>query len=83
MPTDEWKLSRSRETVMLCRCRLFDQLCAASSSRSAVLAPESSPPHARLGQRRSPRPPPLPRSLCADHDGSSLHAKVLVPAGEP
>jgi len=28
------------------------------------------------------RPPPLPGSPCADRDGFSLHAKVLVPAGE-
>jgi hypothetical protein len=38
---------------------LFDQLCAASISGSAALAPESSRPIARLGQRRPPRPPPL------------------------
>gem|GEM_PF-1075151 len=61
---------------------LFDQLCAASVQGGAALAPESSPPLARLGQRRPPRPPPLPGSLCADRDGFSLHAKVLVPAGE-
>ena len=61
---------------------LFDQLCAASIQGGAALAPESSRPIARLGQRRPPRPPPLPGSLCADRDGFSLHAKVLVPAGE-
>lgn len=61
---------------------LFDQLCAASIQGGATLAPESSPPIARLGQRRPPRPPPLPGSLCADLDGFSLHAKVLVPSGE-
>jgi len=61
---------------------LFDQLCAASIQGGAVLALESSRPIARLGQRRPPRPPPLPGSLCADRDGFSLHAKVLVPAGE-
>jgi hypothetical protein len=61
---------------------LFGQLCAASIQGGAALAPESSPPLARLGQRRPPRPPPLPGSLCADHNGFSLHAKVLVPAGE-
>ncbi|MBM3989201.1 MAG: hypothetical protein FJ294_14740, partial [Planctomycetes bacterium] len=61
---------------------LFGQLCAASIQGGAALAPESSPPLARLGQRRPPRPPPLPGSLCADHGGFSLHAKVLVPAGE-
>ena len=54
----------------------------ASTSGSAALAPEISPPLARLGQRRSPRPPPLPGSLCADYDGFSLQAKVLVPVGE-
>ncbi|MFM8780592.1 MAG: transposase, partial [Gemmatimonadota bacterium] len=61
---------------------LFDQLCAASVQGGAALAPESSRPIARLGQRRPPRPPPLPGSLCADRGGFSLHAKVLVPAGE-
>jgi hypothetical protein len=61
---------------------LFDQLCAASIQGGAALAPESSRPIARLGQRRSPRPPPLPGSLCADHNRFSLHAKVYVPAGE-
>jgi hypothetical protein len=54
----------------------------ASTSGSAALAPEILPPLARLGQRRSPRPPPLPGSLCADYDGFSLQAKVLVPVGE-
>jgi hypothetical protein len=61
---------------------LFAQLCAASIQGGAALAPESSRPIARLGQRRSPRPAPLPGSLCADYNGFSLHAKVLVPAGE-
>jgi hypothetical protein len=61
---------------------LFAQLCAASIQGGAALAPESSRPIAHLGQRRSPRPPPLPGSLCAHHNGFSLHAKVLVPAGE-
>ena len=62
---------------------LFAQLCAASIRGGAALAPESSSLLARLGQRRPPRPPPLPGSLCADRDGFSLHAKVLVPVGEP
>jgi len=61
---------------------LFDQLCAASIQGGAALAPKSSPPLARLGQRRAPRPPPVPGSLCADRDGFSLHANVLVPVGE-
>jgi hypothetical protein len=61
---------------------LFDQLCAASIQGGAALAPESSRPIARLGQRRPPRPRPMPGSLCADYNGFSLHAKVYVPAGE-
>jgi hypothetical protein len=60
---------------------LFDQLCAASVQGGAALGPESSRPIERLGRRRPPRPPPLPGSLCADHNGFSMHAKVLVPAG--
>jgi len=35
---------------------LFDQLCAASIQGGAALAPESSRPIARLGQRRPPLP---------------------------
>ena len=60
----------------------WSRLCVASIQGGAALAPESSPPLALLGRRRRPRPPPLPGSLCADRDGFSLHAKVLVPAGE-
>jgi hypothetical protein len=51
-----------------------------SRSRRSPRAPAR--PIARLGQRRSLRPAPLPGSLCADIDGFSLHAKVRVPAGE-
>ncbi|MBM3978235.1 MAG: hypothetical protein FJ299_14770 [Planctomycetes bacterium] len=40
------------------------------------------PPEQADSASRPPRPPPLPGSLCADHGGFSLHAKVLVPAGE-
>ncbi|MBM4015602.1 MAG: hypothetical protein FJ293_11650 [Planctomycetes bacterium] len=40
------------------------------------------PPEQADSASRPPRPPPLPGSLCADHGGFSLHAKVLVLAGE-
>jgi len=55
---------------------------AASVEGRAALPAEKSPPALRLGRRRESPRAFVPGSLCADHEGFSLHALVLVPAGE-
>jgi hypothetical protein len=62
---------------------LFAAIEAASIQGRSALAPDSQPPIARLGRSTHQRRPALPGSLCCDHEGFSLHAKVLIPAGEP
>ena len=61
---------------------LLALISAASVQNSAALPAESQPPMARLGRRSDVRAQFVPGSLCCDHEGFSLHAKVLVPAGQ-
>ncbi len=61
---------------------LLALISAASVEGRAALPAEKSPPALRLGRRREVRRPFVPGSLCSDYEGFSLHAQVLVPAGE-
>jgi hypothetical protein len=61
---------------------LLALISAASVQNSTVLPTESQLPVARLGRRSDVRAQFVPGSLCCDHEGFSLHARVLVPASQ-